>query len=297
MIQRRSLFLSLLCLSLVANATTASAAPPLKVGVTLHPYYSWASNVALGLPIEVRAVLPGEVDAGSYQPRPEDIKKLADLDVLLINGIGHDDFIQGMVTASGNKKVVVVNLNEGVPLLGNRRGGAVNSHTFLSFTNAIQQSYTIEKVLARLRPELAPGLRKNAQAYAQRLRAIKAKATARLVDAPETRVVTVHDGYSYLMQELGLEVAAVVEPAHGLVPSAKELQGLVDLLKKEHLSKVFGEESFPKPLLEVLQQATGAQVYVISHVATGAYTPEKFEREMEQNLAVLVDALAKPAAP
>ena len=43
--------------------------------MTLHPYYSWAKNVvgdAAG--VEVRPILPGEIDAGNYQPRPEDIK-------------------------------------------------------------------------------------------------------------------------------------------------------------------------------------------------------------------------------
>lgn len=275
----------------------AQAAAPLKVGVTLHPYYSWAQNLAGDLPIEVRAVLPGEVDAGSYQPRPEDIKRLVDLDVLVINGIGHDDFIHDMVKASGNKRLQIINLNDGVPLIGNRRGGAVNSHTFISFTNAIQQTYALEKAIARLRPELAPALRKNASAYAQRLRAIKQKGTAALVNAPETRVVTVHDGYSYLMQELGLEVAAVVEPAHGLVPSAAELQGLIEVLKKEKLAHVFGEESFPKPLLKVLEDAAGAKVHVISHVATGPYTALKFEQEMEHNLLVIIEALGAKAGP
>ena len=67
---------------------------PLKIGVTLHPYYSWTKNVVGALPgFEVRPILPGEVDAGDYQPRPEDIKKLADLDAIVVNGIGHDDFI------------------------------------------------------------------------------------------------------------------------------------------------------------------------------------------------------------
>src|SRR5262249_57825172 len=53
---------------------------PLKVGVTLHPYYSWTKNVVGETGVEVRPILPGEVDAGDYQPRPEDIQKIADLD-------------------------------------------------------------------------------------------------------------------------------------------------------------------------------------------------------------------------
>src|SRR5262245_51446895 len=81
---------------------------PLKVGTTLHPYYSWTANVVAGTGIEVRAILPGEVDAGNYQPRPEDIRKLADLDALVVNGVGHDDFIFDMLKASGNEKVTLI---------------------------------------------------------------------------------------------------------------------------------------------------------------------------------------------
>jgi zinc transport system substrate-binding protein len=266
----------------------AAAPAPLKVGVTLHPYYSWTANVAKELPIEVRPVLPGDVDVGNYQPRPEDIAKLKDLDALVINGVGHDDFIEGMLKASGNTRCTVIRPNDGTALLKNVKGGAVNSHTFLSFTNAVQQTYAIARALEGLRPELAPKLEANAQAYAKRLRQEKAQAVARLAGAPETRVVTVHDGYSYLLQELGLELAGVVEPAHGLLPSAKELGEVVELLRTKKVKVVLSEASFPPAMLEVLKQS-GAQVSVLSHIATGAFTPERFEVEIQKN----VDALAK----
>src|SRR4029450_13856191 len=88
-----------------AQDATAQSTRPLKIGVTLHPYYSWTKNVVGDLPgYEVRSILPGEIDAGDYQPRPEDIKKLADLDAVVVNGIGHDDFIFPMIRASANTK-------------------------------------------------------------------------------------------------------------------------------------------------------------------------------------------------
>src|SRR6266849_4644515 len=93
----------------MSGAVSAQPKSPLKIGVTLHPYYSWTRNVVGDLPgYEVRPVLPGEIDAGDYQPRPEDIKKLSDLDAIVINGIGHDDFILPMLKASGNKKIVII---------------------------------------------------------------------------------------------------------------------------------------------------------------------------------------------
>src|SRR5580704_17267774 len=118
----------------IAAAASITALPasrgPLRVGVTLHPYYSWTKNVAgEGPEVEVRPILPGEVDAGNYQPRPEDIKKITDLDAIVINGIGHDDFIAGMIAASGNAHLATMRPNEATPLLRLIRGGAVISHT------------------------------------------------------------------------------------------------------------------------------------------------------------------------
>ncbi len=271
----------------------APAVKPLKIGVTLHPYFSWTANIVAGVPgVEVRNILPGEVDAGNYQPAPAEIQRLADLDALVVNGIGHDDFIGDMVKASGNSKVVIIRPNDVTPQLRSVRGGAPNSHTFISFGNAIQQTYAIEKALSALRPQLAPAFRKNAAEYARRLRKLKAAAATRLAEATITRVVTVHDGYSYLLHELGIELAGVVEPAHGLTPSAKELGDMIKLMKGAGIKVVLSEESFPPRLLATLQKATGARVYIISHVATGAYTAEKFEVEMQRNVDALVKALA-----
>jgi zinc transport system substrate-binding protein len=268
----------------------------LKVGVTLHPYYSWTANIVGNLPgYEVRAVLPGEIDAGDYQPRPEDIKKLADLDAIVINGIGHDDFIMPMLKASGNARVTVIRVNDETPQIHSARGKGTNSHTFISFTTAIQQTYAIQKALARLRPRDAAALQENAAQYARRLRQIKAKAAAVLADAQITRVVTVHDGYGYLLQEFGLEVAGVVQPAHGLTPSAAELRDMVALLKRETVRVVFSEEAFPLPLLKVLRDEAGVRVYVISHIASGAFSSDKFEREMQRNVDTMIRALVVEA--
>jgi zinc transport system substrate-binding protein len=271
-------------------------AAPLKIGVTLHPYYSWTKNIVGDLPgFEVIPVLPGEIDAGDYQPRPEDIRKLADLDAIVINGIGHDDFIFPMLKASGNRKVVVIRPNDVTPQIRSVHGTAVNSHTFISFTNAVQQTYAIERALAALRPAAAAGLQANAEAYARRLRLIKAKAAAELAAAKITRVVTVHDGYGYLLQEFGLEVAGVVQPAHGLTPSAAELRDMVKLLRREKIRVVFSEESFPESMLAVLRQEGGAKVYIISHIASGVYTADKFEKEMQRNVDTMIRALVKDA--
>jgi zinc transport system substrate-binding protein len=286
------------CLAVLGLAAPVDGQPQptLKIGVTLHPYYSWTKNVVGDLPgYEVRSILPGEIDAGDYQPRPDDIKKLVDLDAIVVNGIGHDDFIMPMLKAAGNSKIVIIRPNEMAPQIHAVRGSGVNSHTFISFTNAIQQTYAIQKAITALRPRDAAALQKNAADYARRLRLIKSKAAQQLAEAKVTRVVTVHDGYGYLLQEFGLEVAGVVQPAHGLTPSAAELRDMVKLLQREKIRVVFSEETFPEPMLKVLRDEAGVKVYIITHIASGAYTADKFEREMQRNVDTMVRALITEA--
>ncbi len=297
---RFSLGVFIFLFSAVTSAQTAKpaqAAKPsgsLRIGVTLHPYYSWTANVVGNLPgYEVRALLPGDIDAGDYQPRPQDIKRLADLDLVIVNGIGHDDFIFPMLKASGNTRATVLRVNAETPMIRAGRGTGVNSHTFISFSNAIQQTYAIQRALARLRPQDSAALQQNAAEYARRLRLIKAKAASQLADAKITRVVTVHDGYGYLLQEFGLEVGGVVQPSHGLTPSAAELRDMVALLKREKIAVVFSEATFPEPLLKVLRDEAAVNVYIISHIASGPFTADKFEREMQQNADTMIRALVK----
>ncbi len=309
-LDRRDVCATLLCWLIAATAEAAAQAPPasalpaqpmprtaapLKVGVTLHPYYSWTRAVVAGSDVEVRPLLPGDVDAGNYQPRAAGIAKLADLDAVVVNGLGHDDFLEPMIVASGNGRLLRIRPSDATPTLHGAHGEAINSHTFLSFTNAIQQTYAIEHALSELRPELAPLFRKNAGEYARKLRKIKAAAALELADVEAARVATVHDGYAYLLQEFGIEVAVVIEPAHGLVPSALELGHAITELRDRQLRVLFSEESFPPALLDVVRQSAQADVFLLSHVATGDYTDEKFEQEMAQNAATIVRAL-KPAA-
>ena len=297
-----ALLLVLACCSNKHDAPAPAPAPaptpavvatgPLHVGVTLHPYYSWVANVVAGVPgAEVVAVLPGEIDAGNYQPSPDDIAKLAKLDAIVINGIGHDDFIRDMIRASGNTHLVVIEVNAQTPLVKTAHGDGQNSHTFISFTNAIQQTKLIAKKLGELRPASADAFAANASAYADKLRAIQTAAAAKLANAKIKRVVTVHDGYTYLLQEFGIELAGVVQPAHGLTPSAKELGDMIELMKQDKVTIVLTEEDFPAKLLTTLRDATAAKVYIISHVAIGEYSATEFETVMSKNADTLVQAL------
>ena len=139
----------LLCLLFISNIAQAK----LKIGVSMLPYYSFASNIVKDK-ADVIQILPTDADVHTYQPTASEVKKIANLDVLIINGTGIDNYMYKLITASNNKKLKVISASKNVSLLpvSGQRGGAktVNTHTFISIQASIQQVNTIAQEIAKI---------------------------------------------------------------------------------------------------------------------------------------------------
>lgn len=302
LLRRRLLTAAVLAPLALASTTARAQARRLRVGVTLHPYYSYVANV-VGDVAEVVPVIPAGFNPHAYEPRSEDIKRIGSLDVIVLNGVGHDDFAGRMIAASEKPALPVIEANAQVPLLpavGAGRGMSgkvVNPHTFLSVTASISQVNTIARELGKLDPANAAAYTSNARAYAQKLRRLRADALGQLVKSPGAgfRIATIHGAYDYLLREFGLEVAAVVEPAHGIEPSPAQLKGTIDQIRALDVKVIFSEMDFPSAYVDTIRRETGVRLYALTHISHGPYTAEKFEQEIARNLATVVRAIQESA--
>jgi zinc transport system substrate-binding protein len=270
----------------------------LRIGITLHPYYSYVSNI-VGDRAEVVPLIPAGFNPHAYEPRAEDIKRIGGLDVVVLNGVGHDDFADRMIAASEKPDVPVIEANARVPLLaatGQAARGAgkvVNPHTFLSISASIAQINNIARELGKLDPDNAKFYSQNARANGKRLRGLRAEALGKLTDTKgsELRVATIHAAYDYLLREFGLEVTAVVEPAHGIEPSPSQLKKTIDQLKELDVQVIFSEMDFPSSYVDTIQRESGVKIYPLTHISYGEYTAKKYEEEMARNLDTVVRAI------
>jgi zinc transport system substrate-binding protein len=290
MIRAASLLRVLLAL-LALGAVAAVGAQPLRIGVTLHPYYSWVANI-VGDRAEIVPLIPSDADPHSYQIRPEDVARIRTLDVVVVNGLGHDEFAEPLLEAAGRRDIARIRPNEGVPQLRDANGG-VNPHTFLSITSAAQQVANIAEALGRMDPANAGRYATASTEYRARLRGLLGAAVARLPegDLSTIRIATVHDGYLYLLQDLGLTVAAVIQPRHGIEPSARQLADTVSRLKRNGIDILFAEADYGGGFAEVVARETGARVYKLSHVSAGPYRADAYERAMRANFDAVVEAV------
>ena len=289
--------LALACLTGLALGCQAADAARLKVGVTLHPYYSFVANI-VGDRADVIPLIDAEANPHGYAPQPADMVRIMSMDVLVVNGIGHDTWAFEILDASGMRnKLKLIYANDGVsliPVAGASTGEkVVNPHTFISTTAAIQQVYTIARKLGELDAPNASFYRDNARRYALDIRKLRAEFDAKVagVDLSKFRCATMHSGYDYILQELGLQVTAVIEPRHGVEPTARQLAETIDRIKASKVNVLFAEKYFASKLSDTIRQATGVRMYSISHISSGTYTREKFIDEMRENLNTLAAAI------
>ncbi|RME53684.1 MAG: ABC transporter substrate-binding protein [Deltaproteobacteria bacterium] len=310
---RKKIVLPLACVVLLCPLPLRGE-EPFYVGVTTHAYYSWVANVAQGTPVVIVPLVPPNADLHHFEPKVEDLRKLERLQALVANGLGHDPFVDRLLAAAGKTGIPRIDLHRGVPLIPYARGvshhhgneprkpepsgkTAYNPHTFISLTTAIQQIYNIEQWLSSLLPGYREVFHRNTRAYTKRLRRLKANAAKRLAETKPRRVATVHDGYAYLLQEFGIPIVTVIQPRHGIEPSARELAETIETIKENGVEVIFSERDFPKPYVDLIRKETGCRIYALSHIGRGPYRPETFEEEIARNLETIVRAMAGEAAP
>ena len=282
---------------LLMIGASQTRAAELRIGVTLHPYYSFVAHI-----VDDRAEIIPLIDSDSnphgYAPQANDMIRMTSMDVLIVNGIGHDSWAFEILDAAGMKdKLPLIYANDGVsliPIAGDSSGEKiVNPHTFISTTAAIQQIYLIARSLGELDPDNAKFYRDNARQYALDIRKLRAEFDEKITGADLSKflVATMHSGYDYILQELGLQVTAVIEPRHGVEPTARQLADTIDRINAAHVNVLFAEKYFASKLSDTIRDATGVKMYSISHISSGPYTPEKFIDEMRENLDTLAQAI------
>ena len=79
----------------------------LKIGITLHPYYSFVANI-VGDRAEVIPLIGAESNPHGYSPQPDDIRRATEMDVMVVNGIGHDEWAFEIIEAARKRRHLAI---------------------------------------------------------------------------------------------------------------------------------------------------------------------------------------------
>lgn len=288
---RKFLFLLLSLLLLAALFSCKKAGPEdgkVSVSVTIDPLYEFAAAVG-GDKVTVHAIVPPGAEAHDFEPKAADLVALGSADVLVMNGLGMDDWAEKAAQSAKNDGLIAVTATDGAELL--TRDGKTDMHVWLSLLEAAVMTENIRDALIRADPNNEAYYTANSAAYCDALRGLYDGYAEKLAPLAGTDLVTDHAAFGYLCRDFGLDQVSIRNLYADGEPNARQLKELVDFCRENGVRAIFCESSASPAVAETLAREVSAEVWVL-HTMESAQEGKTYLERMEDNLSIIYDGLA-----
>ena len=273
----KHLFKSLSVIAL--GLATLQAEAKFKVVTTFTVIQDIAQNVA-GDAATVESITKPGAEIHEYEPTPKDIVKAQSADLILWNGLNLERWFERFFQNIKDKPAVVV--TEGITPLSIYEGpykDAPNPHAWMSPSNALIYVENIKNALVKYDPQNADTYKKNAAAYAEKIKQLDKPLREKLAQIPTDQrwLVTSEGAFSYLAKDYDLKEGYLWPINAEQQGTPQQVRKLIDLVKKNHIPVVFSESTVSaKPAQQVAKESGakyGGVLYVDSLSAADGPVP------------------------
>ena len=285
-------------------ASIAAAEGKLQVVASFLPAYSLTSEIA-GEHAEVKHLLAGSGSLHDYQLTPRDMRQLSAADLIVINGLGMESFLdRALVNLGAKAGGKVVEMSEGLATgliaapHAHDHGAAAhdhrhdfNPHIWLDPLLAAHAVTNISRALQKADPTHAAEYRKNAAELVGRLHELDREIGQKTAGVKEVPFVTYHNAFPYFVRRYGLKLVGVVEEVPEVTPSPREMRRLLQTIRESGAKALFTEPKEASRLAEQIAKDTGLKLAELDPLETGEPRPNAYVERMRQNVENLVQAL------
>lgn len=283
--------------------------------------------------IELTSLMKPGSSAHHFDPTPGDLLAIGKADVLVMNGVGLDEFIESSIDASGFKGTII-DASTGVDLVAaaaisaeGKEGdehaeeeehdhshghgaehdhGDINPHLWTSPQQAEGMVKAIALGLAQADPEHSKDYTGNADSYNEKLSEMSDWIAAQFekVPAEERVLVTGHDSLRYYLHDYKIDYAGSLLPSFedNAEPSAAEVDALVAAIKERGVKAIFVESSLSPKLAKTVAKEAGVKVVDADTLFVDSLGPadsgaETYMSSTLHNTNVILDAWGVKADP
>ena len=259
-----------------------------------------AQNVA-GERLSVESLMPLGLDPHAFQPTPADVAKIADSQVLIVNGSGFEEWLDETLKNAGGERLVVeasAGLQTRKPAESEIVDEAQDPHFWLDPVSATRYVENIRDGLIQADPAGKAIYTQNAEAYMASLNDLDGWIREQVDQIPAERrlLVTNHESFGYFADRYGFKVVGTVLPSvsTGAAPSAGQMAALIEKVRASGAPAIFLETGADPRLADQIAQETGVKLItgLYSHSVTepGGNAPTYIDM-MKYNTTLIVDAL------
>jgi ABC-type Zn uptake system ZnuABC Zn-binding protein ZnuA len=232
--------------------------------------------------IDLTVLLPIGADPHSFDPTPSDVARVATADVVFVNGLGLEEFLDRMLQSAGDS-VQIVAVSAGITAIerpqkeaSDAHGGETDEehehagddpHVWVDPNNVIVWAANIATALSQIDPANAAVYQANAEQYTEQLRALDTWISEQvaLIPAANRQLVTDHTVFGYFAQRYGFEQIGAIVPGYSTMaePSAQELAALEDTIRALGVKAVLVGKTANPSLAQRVADDTGTRLISI----------------------------------
>ncbi|MDJ0348681.1 metal ABC transporter substrate-binding protein [Cryobacterium sp. PH29-G1] len=262
------------------SSNSAGAGTDLSVVATTTQVADFTRNViGTATGVELTQLIQPNQSAHSYDPSAADLTALGAADVLVINGVGLEEWLDDAIGASGFDGVTI-DADTGITISDVGAGEDATQtdapadehthdggdpHIWTDVHNAETIVQTITDGLVTADSANAASFEANATAYTAKLSALDDWIRTNVDTVPESErlLVSNHDALGYFTAAYNIDYVGSVIPSFddNAEPSAAEIDALVAAIKATGVTAVFSEASLSPKTAETIATEAGVTVY------------------------------------
>lgn len=281
----------------------------LSVVASFYPVYFFAQQIG-GDRADITNVTPAGAEPHDYEPSPQDIARIEDSQLLVLNGGEVDIWGDRVKQDLDPNKTIVVVAGEGLMVLKmeeheeehgheeEHEGDELvqDPHVWLSPVVASRMVDKIAAGFVQADPDNASYYQSNAASLKSRLADLDADFKQGLNSCSSRDIITSHAAFGYLADAYNLNQVPISGISPDEEPSAQELTEVAKFAKDNNVKYIFFESLVSPKLSQTIASEVGAQTLVLNplegltgeDIASG----KNYFTEMESNLANLQTALS-----
>ncbi|MEU5261117.1 metal ABC transporter substrate-binding protein [Amycolatopsis sp. NPDC021455] len=239
-----------------------------QVVTTVAPLTSIVASV-VGDRADVHGLVPEGTNSHTFDPPPSAGRVLGEADVVFLNGLQLEEPTKKLAESTKRADARIVELGPAVlperdyiyDFSFPKEEGKPNPHLWTDPTYAVKYADTVRDTMIQLDPGNAATYRRNAEAFDRKANALAGALRADQRSIPEDRreLLTYHDAYAYFARTFGWKVVGAIQPKNFEDPTPQEIAGLIEQVKRDKVTAIFGSEVFPSKVLEQIGAATGVR--------------------------------------
>ena len=285
MILRFFTFIALFFCIVSFNLSDVSAKENRKKVVVSFSILEDIVSVIGGKRVHVTSLVRRNMDLHMFQPTPRQAKIVSSADLVIMNGLGLEGWMERLVKASGYKGKTIV-ATDNIPKLkfeddhddhddhkkdhDDHHGhghGEWDPHVWLSVPNMKIYVTNVAEAMSRMDPSSKTYYMKNLKKYMSDLDNLDKfiRRSVNSIPKKDRVVITSHEAFGHLSNEYGIEMLAPQGLSTETRASASKIASIVRFIKKHSVKAVFPENITDNRLIEQIAKQTkikiGASLY------------------------------------